>query len=197
MSDEDKEHIKIILIGDMSTGKTSLINAYFGMNFNSQITTTLTPSVSQKEIKIEGTSYVIDMWDTAGQEKYRSMAKIFIKDSQIVIFVYDVTEEKTFDSLDYWVKSVEEVLGKNALLALVGNKIDLLENIKVLTEKGEKCAKDIGAIFYETSAKDDAEGFQKFVKQLIEEFLNKFEISKSFGDKISWDGRNNTSKCLC
>ena len=197
MSDEDKEHIKIILIGDMSTGKTSLINAYFGMNFNSQITTTLTPSVSQKEIKIEGTSYVIDMWDTAGQEKYRSMAKIFIKDSQIVIYVYDVTEEKTFDSLDYWVKSVEEVLGKNALLALVGNKIDLLENIKVLTEKGEKLAKDIGAIFYETSAKEDADGFQKFVKQLIEEFLDKNEITKGFGDKISWQGRKDTSTCSC
>ena len=197
MSDEDKEHIKIILIGDMSTGKTSLINAYFGMNFNSQITTTLTPSVSQKEIKIEGSSYVIDMWDTAGQEKYRSMAKIFIKDSQIVIYVYDVTEEKTFDSLDYWVKSVEEVLGKNALLALVGNKIDLLENIKVLTEKGEKLAKDIGAIFYETSAKEDADGFQKFVKQLIEEFLDKNEITKGFGDKISWQGRKDTSTCSC
>ena len=197
MSDEDKEHIKIILIGDMSTGKTSLINAYFGMNFNSQVTTTLTPSVSQKEIKIEGTSYVIDMWDTAGQEKYRSMAKIFIKDSQIVIYVYDVTEEKTFDSLDYWVKSVEEVLGKNALLALVGNKIDLLENIKVLTEKGEKLAKDIGAIFYETSAKEDADGFQKFVKQLIEEFLDKNEITKGFGDKISWQGRKDTSTCSC
>ena len=197
MSDEDKEHIKIILIGDMSTGKTSLINAYFGMNFNSQITTTLTPSVSQKEIKIEGTSYMIDMWDTAGQEKYRSMAKIFIKDSQIVIYVYDVTEEKTFDSLDYWVKSVEEVLGKNALLALVGNKIDLLENIKVLTEKGEKLAKDIGAIFYETSAKEDADGFQKFVKQLIEEFLDKNEITKGFGDKISWQGRKDTSTCSC
>ena len=197
MSDEDKEHIKIILIGDMSTGKTSLINAYFGMNFNSQVTTTLTPSVSQKEIKIEGSSYVIDMWDTAGQEKYRSMAKIFIKDSQIVIYVYDVTEEKTFDSLDYWVKSVEEVLGKNALLALVGNKIDLLENIKVLTEKGEKLAKDIGAIFYETSAKEDADGFQKFVKQLIEEFLDKNEITKGFGDKISWQGRKDTSTCSC
>ena len=195
--DIEKEHIKIILIGEMSTGKTSLINAYFGVNFNNGVSTTLTPSVSQKDVKIEGTTYTIDMWDTAGQERYRAMAKIFIKDSQIVIFVYDITDNKSFENLDFWVNSVEEVLGKGPLRALVGNKMDLFDKQEVTKERGENYAKEIGATFYESSAKDDAHGFQAFIKQLLDEFVNKSEISKSFGERLSSAVKNEKKKCSC
>ena len=178
-------NIKIVLIGEMATGKTSLINAYLGLSFSKNVDSTLTPSVSQKEIQINDATYLINMWDTAGQEQYRSMTKIFIKGSQIVIFVYDVTKENTFKELDYWVKSVEEYLGKEPILGVCGNKTDLFDQQEVDRENGEKYAKDIGALFRETSAKDDAKGFRKFVKELIEELLDKKGIFKKEGERIS------------
>ena len=113
------------------------------------------------------------------------MTKIFIKGTQIVIFVYDVTEEFTFTELDFWVKTVEEVLGKGPQLAVVGNKIDLVDKQVVDKEKGEEYANKIGAMFYETSAKEDSKGFQNFILQLTEEFINKKGYIKKSGEKLS------------
>ena len=102
-------NIKIVLIGEMATGKTSLINAYLGLSFSKNVDSTLTPSVSQKEIQINDATYLINMWDTAGQEQYRSMTKIFIKGSQIVIFVYDVTKIESYNAIkDYWIEEVKD-----------------------------------------------------------------------------------------
>ena len=183
--DEKDDSIKIVLLGEVATGKTSLINVYFGLSFETELQTTLTPSVSQKGLQINGNSYQIHIWDTAGQEKYRAMTKMFIKGTQIVIFVYDVTEEFTFTELDFWVKTVEEVLGKGPQLAVVGNKIDLVDKQVVDKEKGEEYANKIGAMFYETSAKEDSKGFQNFILQLTEEFINKKGYIKKSGEKLS------------
>ena len=199
LEEKENDYIKIVLIGEMYTGKTSLINVYFGLEFTKDIPSTLSPSVSQKELKIKGTPYIIHMWDTAGQEKYRSMTKIFIKGAQIVIFVYDITNESTFKQLDeFWVKSVEEILGQEPVLAVVGNKIDLFEKQEVKKERAEAYAKKIGALFYESSAKADPKGFQNFINILIEELLWKKGIIKREGTQISTKTiKKNRPKCPC
>ena len=201
MSDDleegDNDSIKVILIGEMATGKTSLINVYFGLNFRKMLDSTFSPSVSQKELKIGDKSYIIHMWDTAGQEKYRSMTKIFVKESQIVIFVYDVTDEYTFTELGYWVKTIEEILGKEPQLAVVGNKIDLFEKQVVSKERGKTYANQIGAMFCETSAKEDAKGFGGFVDNLVKEFLNKKGYFKNEGQKLTNAKVKKKKKCPC
>ena len=196
---EEKENdfIKIVLIGEMFTGKTSLINVYFDLEFTNDIPSTLSPSVSQKELKFNGTSYIIHMWDTAGQEKYRSMTKIFIKGAQIVIFVYDITNESTFEKLGFWVNSVEEILGKEPILGVVGNKIDLFEKQEVFKKNGEAFANGIGAKFFESSAKDDPKGFQDFISLLIEDFLEKKGVVKRKGDQLSTKTISKRPKCHC
>ena len=173
-------NIKIILLGEGEVGKTKLINAYFGNDFTEDNSNTEQPSRSFDKIEIKNNICYIDIWDTMGQEKYRSMTSNFIKGSHIIIFVYDITRKKTLTELDYWVGLVKEQIdNENVIFGLVGNKIDLFDNVEVEKEEGEKYAKEIIAYFSEASAKENPKGFNKFVNKLIEKlFLNEDNIEK-------------------
>ena len=107
--DEKDDSIKIVLLGEVGTGKTSLINVYFGLSFETELQTTLTPSVSQKGLQINGNSYQIHIWDTAGQEKYRGVGKMFYNDANIAILVYDITTRESFDEIkNYWYNEIKD-----------------------------------------------------------------------------------------
>ena len=169
-NNELNNNIKIILLGESGTGKTNLISVYLGNNF-SNYSSTLSPTFSQKTIVVNDNKYFIDIWDTMGQEKYRTLTKNFIRGSQIVIFVYDITNKYSFDELNYWVNSVKEELSYKPVLGLAANKIDLFENETVSQKEGEEYAQKIGALFEETSAKENPDGFKNYVKNLIEKLL--------------------------
>ena len=167
--------IKIILLGETGTGKTSLINNYFGKKFSENEESTLSSEVSTRLLEIDQVKYSINLWDTCGQEKYHSVTKLFIKESKIVILVYNITKIKTFELLDYWVKTTEEILNKTTevIYGVVGNKADLYEDQEVERSQGENFAKEIDALFIETSAKEDKLGFKQFVNKLIEKSIGK------------------------
>ena len=180
---EESENIKIIVLGETGTGKTNLINAYFDKPFNKDNFTTTAPEFFQKELKVDGCNCLVGLWDTAGQEKYRSLSKVIMNGSKIVVLVYDVTNKKTFEELNFWVKSVEEVLGKDPILGIAANKIDLFEEQVVEKEEGEKYANDIGALFAETSAKEDQKGFQEFIFKLLQKYIEKNGLGTKNVDK--------------
>ena len=183
-------YIKLILIGESGTGKTSLINVYSGKKFSLKTFPNLSSNYIIKKMEINQKKYVIKIWDTAGQERFRSLNKLFIKDSQIVIFVYDVTKKKTFEELGYWVDFVQQILPENVIFGIVANKMDLInadENNEknnreyVKGEEGQKYSDEIGAIFCETSAKDDIEEFADLVRQLINKcILQRNNIEKEW-----------------
>ena len=157
--------LKIILLGEVFTGKTSLINAYTKEKFNPEVNTTTSPSYFSKLITVGNQTILVNIWDTAGQEKFRSMNKIYIKKSNIVLFIYDITRKKTFKELSFWVKYVENCIGKdNIIFCVVGNKLDLFDKEEELkqknfefdlvdTEEAREFANNIGAEYLETSAK--------------------------------------------
>ena len=169
--DAKNNAIKVILVGDSGTGKTNLITVAAGFDFNTNSLTTTSCSYVQKIVKIDDGEYKVNLWDTIGQEKYRSLTKIFLKDSKIVIFVYDITKRESFESLKYWKKIIDEILGPGPKLAVVGNKNDLYYDEQVKEEEGEEYANKIGAKFLLTSAKNDPKGFIKFIDQLVLEYL--------------------------
>ena len=184
-----EKNLKIILLGEMSVGKTSLINVYFDKQFHNKVNPTIGAEAKSKIVNINETTYKINMWDTAGAERFRSINQIFIKDSDIVILVYDITNQKSFSELSFWVKYVEELLGKDVILGVVGNKMDLFQEFDeeqiVSKDEGEKYANEIGALFCETSAKEDAKGFESFVHNLINDFNSKGRVSKSDNIRLS------------
>ena len=165
--------IKIILLGESGVGKSALISAYNGDPFSENSLSNSQSSFIFKKLNINNNNYGIQVWDTAGQEKYRSVNKIFIKDSNIVIFVYDITNRKSFLELKFWTNYIKELLGKNITIGIAANKIDLFDTEKenVSKEEGQKLAEEQKAIFKQTSAKKDREGFENFIIELIKKFL--------------------------
>ena len=190
------KRIKIILLGEAGVGKTNLINVFFNKKFNAQSETTSVPEFLQKTITIENNNYTLDVWDTAGQEKFSSVTKIFVKGAHIVIFVYDITKEETFQKLPFWVKMVDELLWENSTYGLAANKIDLFLKEKVTNQAGIKYAKEIDAEFRETSAKEDAKGFQDFILTLINKVIEKNKNLKIGEQRLSVNiGSKSKSNC--
>ena len=95
---------------------------------------TATANFVPKEFIIDGKSYLTNLWDTIGQEKFRSLTKIFIKDSKIVVFVFDITNRNSFKELNFWMNTIEEILGVDAILGIAANKQDLYDKEQVKEE---------------------------------------------------------------
>ena len=182
--EEEEEEIKAILLGEISTGKTSLINTAIGLKFEEKVESTTTNSITNKTMKINNKTYSINLWDTIGQEKYRSLTKIFIKGAKIVIFVYDITNYDSFKELNYWFESTKDVISHKAVKGLVGNKNDLYLKEEVKEEEAKKLAKEKGMEFALTSAKDP---------RLFCEFLEKL-IRKYLGEEVNDEDEENRKK---
>jgi small GTP-binding protein len=189
---EDENSIKIILVGETGTGKSNLINVCCNLQFNPNSPSNISCSSLEKKITINNIQYIIKLWDTAGQEKFRSLNNLFIKEAKICIFVYDYTDRKTFEDLGFWVETVDELLGKEPILGVVANKSDLILKEKVKESEGKEYAEKIGASFYKTSAKEDKDGFSNFINKLVEEYLTKNNlIGWEFYSKDNIDNNNN------
>ena len=168
--DEEEEEIKVILVGEMGTGKTSLINTAIGLQFQEKLSSTTTNSIMNKIMKINGKTYSINLWDTIGQEKYRSLTKIFMKGAKIVIFVYDITSLNTFKELNYWFDSTKDIINEQTVMGIVGNKSDLFLKEEVKETDARKLAKEKGFEFALTSAKNSTM-FCEFLEKLIKKYL--------------------------
>ena len=168
-----KEEIKLILVGDSGVGKTSIINRYYLNTFNSSMDSTQSMNFIIKDILINGKNIQLNIWDTLGQEKYFSCNKLFIKNSNIVILVYDITRKDSFKNLDIWYDSINTELGKDYYLGLVGNKFDMVEEEEVSEEMGIEKAKEWGAYFSLLSAKADKEGIDNYFEELVQGYLEK------------------------
>ena len=142
-SEKIEEVIKLIIIGSVSVGKTSLLIRYATGKFQNVLKSTSTASYIPKTKMVNNKLYEIRLWDTAGQEKYRSLTKIFIKDAKIALLVYAIDDENSFKDLDMWLNIVKEVNNENIIFGIAANKADLYGKAKVSDEQGKQYAKKI------------------------------------------------------
>ena len=162
-----KNEMKAILLGNSGVGKTNLIKTSMGNNFEEDSQTTTNATFFQKEIKIGKESYYLDLWDTAGQEKYQSVTKIFLKKSEIIVFVYDITDENSFNDLEKWIEMSEEMIDNDHICGIVGNKADLYSKEKVEERVAREYAESKRMQFQLVSAKENPSLFTNFLKDLV------------------------------
>ena len=178
LEEEEGNEIKVILVGEPGTGKTSLINVSIGQEFKEESNSTLSSTFVPKKITKDGKEYNVNIWDTAGQEKYRSLTKIFIKDSKIVIFVYAIDNKDSYEGMkSYWVGTIKEALGEDPVLGLVGNKCDLFMNEQVKESEAKEFAQEKGMEFQLVTAKENPKGFNQFLDKLVDIYLDKNGIA--------------------
>ena len=169
---------KIVLLGDVSVGKTSIASRYCKNSFNDHHINTIGGAYQQQKVVLNNGAMVkLHIWDTSGQERFRAMTNLYYRDAQVAILTYDITNESSFNSIEFWIKELRyKVENENMILCLVGNKCDVnINERKIMTNKGKNYANENNMIFYETSAKT-GEG----VKDLFVTIANKvFEQQKN------------------
>ena len=190
---ESDNDLKMILVGSSGVGKTNLINSLIGEKFQGITLATSSSTYVVKKIMINDKLYEVEIWDTAGQEKFYSLTKIFIKGAKLVIFVYDITQRKTFEEIDHWINTVNEVLEEKPVIGLAGNKKDLYLKEEVINEEGNEKAKEIGAIFRLTSAKEGF-GISDLFEELMYEYIKKVESGEIKPHKSYNLEKGNTNK---
>ena len=173
---------KIVLLGDSGVGKTCIISRFISGQFDANVNSTNGASYASKKVEYPhlGKSLVLDIWDTAGQEKYKSLTKFFYKDAAMVILVYDITRKESYDNLvNFWYKEIQEYGEKDIVLAIAGNKSDLYDNEAVSEKEAREFAKSINAIFALTSAQNNTG-----ITKLFEDIGNKY-LDPNFQEKVN------------
>ena len=170
-----KNNIKIILLGESGVGKTNLINVSLDREFEENSASTNYCSYLEGILDYNNKKYSYALWDTAGQEIYRSLNRIFIKESKIILFVYSINNKDSFNEMEYWINSAEEILGEDKYIrALVGNKSDWYEEQIVSDDDAQKLADKYKMKMKITSALTDKAGFKLFLKELIIDYIESF-----------------------
>ena len=170
---EEPESVKVVLLGESGVGKTSIISQFTTNNFNPRVATSVSAQFISKTIEFPdyGKKLKFDIWDTVGQEKYRSLAKIFYKDAKIIVFVYDITTDFSFKALkDFWYRETINYADNDPIFAIVANKIDLYQEQQVPNDVGMAFADEINAIFQTASALSNT-GITKLFNNLGKKYI--------------------------
>ena len=192
--DKDEIAIKVTLIGESSVGKTSIINRYTKGNFSQELESTLGANYSQKKIVRQGKKIRLDLWDTAGQEKYRSIGRHFYKESYIVCLVYDISNYDSFEKLkSIWYPELKQFGEELKIVAVVGNKIDKYLNEEVKDEDAKAFAEEIKAINKRTSAMEGT-NIEDLFNSLVDKYLTEIGGMIIEKDKIKIKKENHHDK---
>jgi len=144
---------KIVLLGDQSVGKTSLITRFMYDTFDNTYQATIGIDFLSKTLYLDDRTVRLQLWDTAGQERFRSLIPSYIRDSTVAIVVFDITNRQSFLSTTKWIDDVRSERGNDVMVVLVGNKADLSDKRQVTLEEATAKAQGLSIMFMETSAK--------------------------------------------
>lgn len=173
---------KIILIGEAGTGKTSIINRFLNNTFKNSYKPSLSIDFKVKDIYINSESYAtLKIWDTCGEEKYRSITKQFYRDSNGVLLIYDLSKRDSLKKLNLWLEDVKNVVNDDCVIFIVGNKNDIYYRDYEISEEGKNFAYENNIEYFEVSAKTGGGIYQLF-KKIAKQMVN-IEVAKKYKNK--------------
>ena len=206
MAEEEYEMmVKVILIGDSAVGKTNIMSKYLKNQFMEDSKATVGVEFGSKLFNINGHNIKAQIWDTAGQEKYKAITGAYYKGSKGAFVVYDITKKDTFDSVDKWIHDLKSTGDPKMTIMIIGNKLDLEHKREVLKEQGEEKARSFGCAFLETSAfsGDNIEkGFEMMISEIFKKYGNDSLEDDDFGtvergEDIKLEKKENKKKGCC
>lgn len=196
MSDKSK-NCKVVVLGESGVGKTCLITRYVSDTYTETTCSTNGATYASKTVDIDDIHLRFDIWDTAGQEKYRSLTKFFYKDAAIAILVYDITRRGSFEEIKkYWIEQLKTCGDKNVIIGIAGNKSDLFSEEEITESEAQEFATSINAIFNLTSAYQN-NGINELFQSLGKKFLDpNYQVNgdTNKSNKIKLDKKKNSNK---
>ena len=169
--------IQLLVLGDLSVGKSSFIYRFIEDKFNADSLTTTGLDLKTKDILIDNKQIRIQLWDTAGQEKFNSITKNLILRVQGIIILFDITNKESFNNLNVWIKTIKEQCGKNMPILIAGNKIDLEENRLVKAEEAN-LFKESGKIDYIEISCKTGENIKETIDIICKKIIASFTVKK-------------------
>ena len=176
---------KLIVVGDQNTGKSSILNRFANNNFDDNYQATIGLDFANKNATIHDQEIRLILYDTAGQEKFRSLIPMYIREAQVILLIFDISNRKSFENIPNWFSEVLNVKNDEAVFALIGNKMDLSDNREVTYEEGKKLANEKNMFFEEMSAKTGKNIMEFFNNTIFEAIYKKFQ--KKFDDNKNID----------
>ena len=192
MTEGSEFAFKILLLGDSSVGKTCFLKRYTDNTFQDAYLSTIGFDFKYKFVTLEeGKTVKVQLWDTAGEERFRTIAKSYYKGAHGIVLIYDVTNRKTYDNIRKWMNQIKDDSSSNISIILVANKIDCENEFRQVTkEEGEVLAKNNNLPIFEASAKDNINVEESF-KYLIEEINKKIShFTVQTTTKLNNDNKN-------
>ena len=176
-NENDIVSLKVVLVGESGVGKTKIIRQYIDGIFDNNFQSNIGGSFCTKNINFGKKMVKLELWDTAGQEKFRSLSKMFYTNSKIIIFVFDLMVKSSFEELKkYWVDKVKETTDNDVIFAVVGNNLDLYDEHELddddSVEEGEGriYANSINALYFEVSWKNNSQ-IEDLFKRVTKKYL--------------------------
>ena len=173
MEEENYEMMfKVVLVGDSSVGKTNIMSKYLKNEFHEDSKATVGVEFGVKNFKIENNIVKVQIWETAGEERYRSITNAYYKGAKGSLLIYDITNKKSFENIEKWISDLKANTGDNISMILLGNKTDLEEKRAVSIEEGKNKAEFYNITFMETSA-FNGNNIQEAFNELITDIYKK------------------------
>ena len=195
---------QLLIIGDSTVGKTSILSRFVNGTFNSNYLATVGLDNFTKDETIDDKNVRIKIWDTAGQERYKALTKGFFRNAEGIMIVYDVTNQESFENLKNWIQSIKDNMGNDFLeripVVIIGNKIDSDER-EIKTEDAESFCKQQNYPYFETSAKT-GENIDNTIRFLVKKVIdvnsdNKEGNNENGNIKINTEEHNKKEKSGC
>ena len=196
--------VKLVLLGEAAVGKSSLVLRFVSNDFQENKEPTIGAAFLTQRCKINEKTIKFEIWDTAGQERFASLAPMYYRNAQTALIVYDITKPQSFIKARHWVKELHEQASKDIIIALVGNKLDLVSERQITFEEGKTLAEEEHLLFYETSAKTGQSVNDVFLgignkipDPSLQNSLNLQDMSQQTINLNVIDDRNGSDNCAC
>ena len=174
MSSQFDYLLKVIIIGDSCVGKSNIFSVYRDGTFSEKLQPSIGVEFLAKNIKINNIIFRLQIWDTAGQENFVSMTKVYYRNSSVAFIVHDITEKESFHHIEFWLNELKKEAPESILLVLIGNKNDMNDRRQINYEQGKEFADKHKMLFYEVSAKNKI-NIDKIFQESTEYIYNNIE----------------------